>query len=382
MQLKTFLLEDYYAKHEFSTQYMLSSSDPETWSLNEILTMANEEELNLWNNQSFGYTEVKGLPELRKRIAQKLYTGLDADNILCFAGAEEGIFCSLLAISNPGDHVIVLGPCYQSLSEIPAFTGAELTIVNLQEKNNWQIDLDDIKTAIRPNTKLVIINFPHNPTGQTISQSDLEQLILLLDEHQIKLFSDEVYHGLGSSLEWAKPVATLYSKGISLNVLSKAYGLPGLRIGWIASQDKELLKQIEKVKQYTSLCNSGPAEIIGLIALRNKEIILKRNNNIVNKNLNLLDQFIERYKKYFSWVRPKSGCTGFVKYLSNQDVEWLCAKAIEKAGVLLLPGTVYDASSNHFRIGFGRKNLPQALEKFEQFFADHIANKENHAFKN
>lgn len=379
MQLKTFLLEDYYAKHEFSTQYMLSSSDPETWSLNEILTMANEEELDLWNNQSFGYTEVKGLPELRKRIAQNLYSGLDADNILCFAGAEEGIFCSLLTLCNLGDHVIVLGPCYQSLSEIPAFTRAELTIINLQEKNNWQIDLDAIKKVIRSNTKLVIINFPHNPTGQIISQSDLEQLTLLLDQQDIRLFSDEVYQGLGSPEEWAKPVATLYSKGISLNVLSKAYGLPGLRIGWIATQDRQLLKQIEKVKQYTSLCNSGPAEIIGLIALRNKQLILQRNNEIVRKNLNLLNTFFERYKKYFSWVRPEAGCTGFVKYLSNENVERLCAKAIENAGVLLLPGTVYGTNSNHFRIGFGRKNFPEALKKFEQFFAGHIANKESHA---
>ncbi len=265
------------------------------------------------------------------------------------------------------------------MSEIPAFTRAELTIINLQEKNNWQIDLDAIKKVIRSNTKLVIINFPHNPTGQIISQSDLEQLTLLLDQQDIRLFSDEVYQGLGSPEEWAKPVATLYSKGISLNVLSKAYGLPGLRIGWIATQDRQLLKQIEKVKQYTSLCNSGPAEIIGLIALRNKQLILQRNNEIVRKNLNLLNTFFERYKKYFSWVRPEAGCTGFVKYLSNENVERLCAKAIENAGVLLLPGTVYGTNSNHFRIGFGRKNFPEALKKFEQFFAGHIANKESHA---
>lgn len=368
MHLDTFLLEDYYGKYEFKTKYMLSSSDPESWSLNEILRMANKEEQVLWETQCFGYTEIKGLPTLRKTIARSLYPSLTADNILCFAGAEEGIFCSLLTLCSSQDHIIVLGPCYQSLAEIPKFTGATVTTIDLKEENNWSIDIEAIKSSIQTNTKMLIINFPHNPTGQIITSNELTELIQLLNKHNIWLFSDEVYHLLGRLKDsWAKPAATLYDKAISLGVMSKAYGMPGLRVGWIACQNQNILQQIEKTKHYTSLCNSGPAELISLIALRNKDIILARNNDIVAKNLLLLDSFFKKYAHLFSWVRPQGGCTGFVKYVGPETVDMFCSRLIDQAHVLLLPGSVYSVSSNHFRIGFGRRNMLEALTELEKF---------------
>lgn len=366
MRLNTFTLEDFYGQHEFKTKYMLSSSDAESWSLDEILQMATPEEQNLWYNQRFGYTEIKGLPELREVIAQS-YSQITADNILCFAGAEEGIFCALLTMCSPQDHVIVLTPCYQSLTEIPKLTGCSLTTIDLKEENNWRIDIQAIQAAIKSNTKVVVINFPHNPTGQIITADELSQLIQLLDKHGIWLFSDEVYRLLGQKeTVWAQPAASLYSKALSLGVMSKAFGMPGLRIGWIACQNKELLQSIERTKHYTSLCNSGPAEIISLIALRNQDIILKRNNNILADNMILLDQFFKKYAHLFSWVRPQGGCIGFVKYNNSETVNNFCLRVIKDAQVLLLPGSVYHVSSNHFRIGFGRKNMPEALTHLEQ----------------
>lgn len=361
----TFKLEDYYGKHEFKTKYMLSSSDAESWSLEEILAMANPEELKLWNEQRFGYTEIWGLPALRERIAQTMYPGLSSHNVLCFAGAEEGVFCALLTLCKPEDHVIVLTPSYQSLTEVPQSIGCEVTSIELKEEEQWRINIAAIEQAIKPNTKVVVINFPHNPTGQVITPEELSVLIALLKKHDIWLFSDEAYRLLGATQNWAQPAACLYDKALSLGVMSKAYGMPGLRIGWIACQNTELLKRIAEMKMYTSLCNSGPAEILSLIALRNSDTILKRNNAIVAQNLMLLDAFFEKYSHLFSWVRPQGGCTGFVKYLGKGTVEDFCQQTINEAQILLLPGSVYTAPSKHFRIGFGRKNMPEALAHFE-----------------
>jgi aspartate/methionine/tyrosine aminotransferase len=317
MSINVFKLEEYLTKYEFSTPHLLCCSDAESLSMQEVIGYADDNEKGLWNNLRLGYTEGSGLPMLRNQITSSLYPQLKTDNILCFAGAEDGIFCALHTLCEQGDHVIVLTPCYQSLIEIPKLNGAQITGIPLLVENKWRIDLDEIKKAIKQNTKCIVINFPHNPTGQVITQAELNDLITLCDAYGLWLFSDEVYRLLGNPKEsWSQPAAEIYPKALSLGVMSKAFGMPGLRIGWIACQDKQLLKKIEYMKHYTSICNSAPSEIISLIALRNKDKILARNNLIVAENLKLLDVFIERYKNLFEWVRPQGGCIGFVKYKS------------------------------------------------------------------
>lgn len=368
MRLNVFKLEDYLAQYEFSAPYLLCCSDAESFSMQEILAMAGSEEKALWDNLRLGYTETFGLPALREQIAHSLYPQLNADNILCVAGAEDGIFCTLHALCEPGDHVIVLTPCYQSLKEIPAAKGATVTCINLREENQWRIDLDEIKRTIQANTKCIIINFPHNPTGQVITPQELNELVAVCAAHDLWLFSDEVYRLLGKPQEgWASPTAELYPKAISLGVMSKAFGMAGLRIGWIACQDKTLLKKVEQVKHYTSICSSAPSEILSLIALRNKDHILARNNQIVADNLQLLDTFMGEYQSLFEWIRPQGGCTGFVKYKGQDTVEDFTARLVKEKGVLLMPAPIYDHPSNHFRIGFGRKNMPEALERLKVF---------------
>jgi aspartate/methionine/tyrosine aminotransferase len=367
MNLNLFKLEEYLAQYEFSAPYLLCCSDAQSWTMQEIVNLANHEHTQLWNKLSLGYTEIKGLPILRKQIAQSLYPSLKADNIVTFAGAEEGIFCALSTLCQPGDHVIALTPCYQSLIEIPKAQGCDITAVALQESNNWKIDIDAIKKAIKSSTKVIIINFPHNPTGQIITQEELEELVKLCDHHGIWIFSDEVYHLLGLTTKWSSPAAEIYPKALSLGVMSKAFGLAGLRIGWLACQDTDLLKKIERIKHYTSICNSAPSEILTLIALDNKETLLARNNDIIKNNIILLDNFFKEYEDRFSWVRPNGGCIGFPLYKGKESIEIFCDQLVKKSGVLLIPGSIYDVSTNHFRIGFGRKNMPEALNRLKQF---------------
>ncbi len=366
--MNTFRLEEYLGKYEFSAKYLLCCSDAESFAMQEILNVATEEEKKAWNGLHLGYTEVPGLPVLRQTIADEFYAGLNRENILMFAGAEDGIFCALHALIEPKDHVIVLTPCYQSLMEIPKLKGADISEIPLLEENSWRIDLKAIKDALTPHTKCIIINFPHNPTGQVIEQDEMKSLVDLCKSRDIWLFSDEVYRLLGSpDNAWASPAACLYNKGVSVGVMSKAFGMAGLRIGWLACQDRAMLKKIEQVKHYTSICNSAPSEILTLIALHNKEKILQRNNAIIADNLKFLDQFFAEYDYLFEWVRPQGGCVGFVKYKSAEPVHSFCEKLVNKKNVLLMPASVYDYHGNHFRIGFGRKNMPQCLDLLKEF---------------
>ena len=368
--LPIFKLEEYFNRYEFTVPHLLCSSDAESMAMHDLLAMANQEELQLWQSLRLGYTESKGHPQLLQIIAQELYSPLQASNILCFAGAEDGIFCAFNALCEPQDHIIVVTPCYQSLLSIPQSRGCTITMIELEEEHHWQLIVDDVRNAITSITKLLVINFPHNPTGQVLDPATQHELISLLDQHKIILFSDEVYLGLASfsDSQFLPPAATQYKRALSLGVMSKSFGLAGLRIGWVACQDETILEQIASVKTYTSMCNSGPSEVLSIIAVRNKEKILARTNEIVRANRAVLDQFFVKYAHLFSWVSPQGGCTGFVHFLGNGTVEEFCDRARKEAGILLLPGSVYCYSgTKHFRIGFGRASMPEIIKIFEQW---------------
>ena len=368
MKLNPFKLEVYLAKREFLAPYLLCCSDAESIAMKELLAMADESDQRLWGALRLSYTEAPGHPILRDVIASELYTALKTENILVTVGAEEGIFCGLSHLCKPNDHVIVLTPCYQSLRDVPISNGCQVTEVVLKEKTQWRINLDDIKNAIRPHTKCIIINFPNNPTGQIITDEETHELINICRRIDAWLFSDEAYRLLGNpSQGWPPPIADLYEKGVSVGVMSKAFGMPGLRIGWLACQDIHVLKKMEEIKHYTSICCSGPSEILSIIALRNKNRILDRNNAIVSSNLKLLQDFMIRYDDTFEWVEPQGGCVGFVKYKKDENINVFCDNLLKSKGVLLMPADIYDYPGNYFRIGFGRSNMPESLENLEEF---------------
>jgi aspartate/methionine/tyrosine aminotransferase len=366
MKLPIFKLEDYLSHHEFTAPHLLCCSDAQTLSMKELVSYANDETFAQWGNLTLGYTEVQGDPGLRADIAG-LYDGLTPDHIFCFAGAEEGIFTTFQALLSQNDHVIVFTPCYQSLRDIPATLGCGVTTIELREENNWRIDLNTLKSALRPNTKLVIMNTPHNPTGQMVDQLTLDAMIAMLRHNGTYLFSDEVYFHLGpTSTQWPKQIAELYERGISLNVMSKAYGLAGLRIGWIASQDKSLLKQCEYVKHYLTICNAAPSEVLSRMAIRARDRIIGRNNQIIDENTGLFEDFLVCHGDTFSWVKPVGGCTGFVRYHGKETTDDLAQKLIDSCGVLIMPSSIYDAGTKHFRIGLGRQNFGEGLSLLEK----------------
>lgn len=368
--LPDFKLETYFSRWEFTARYHLTASDAESMTLRELLDMGDAADAEAFDQLWLGYTQTFGAPDLRETIATT-YDRQNAQNILCFAGAEEGIYIACHALLGAGDHAIVVTPNYQAAETIP-LSICEVTGVPLDPQHNWCLDLDRVAAAIRPNTKLVSINFPHNPTGKILAPEVLDGLIALCRTHGLWLFSDEVYRLLGPDPARHLPqVADVYERGLSLNVMSKSYGLPGLRIGWIACQDRDLLVRMERMKHYLSICNSGPSEHLARIALKHRERILARNNQLVRDNLTLLDAFFAEFPALFEWRLPDGGCVGYPRYIGPGTVDDFTTALVEQSGVLLLPSGIYSSDlgptpSDRFRIGFGRAGLAQGLAVFRE----------------
>ncbi len=367
MKLPDFEIERFFARYEFTTEYLLCASDCQSMSVSELLSLepgASERLAQLW----LGYTESRGAPSLRREIS-RLYRSISPEEVLVHAGAEEGIHLCMHAVLQPGDHVIVQSPCYQSLQEIARGIGCEVSPWLMREEDDWAPDPDEMERLLRPSTKLIVVNTPHNPTGYHLPERALRRLCGLADERGITLFCDEVYRGLEYRDEDRIPSACdLSARAISLGVLSKAYGLGGLRIGWIATRDRALYDRMESLKDYTTICSSAPSELLAEIALRHGESIIDRNRALIRNNLSLVRGFFHRHPDLVSWQLPKAGPIGFPKLLQG-SIEELCPRAAKECGVLLLPGTAYGDRENHCRIGFGRANLPQALARLEEWLS-------------
>ncbi|MEM6587541.1 MAG: pyridoxal phosphate-dependent aminotransferase [Pseudomonadota bacterium] len=363
--LPDFRLETHFAKWEFSARYHMTASDAESMSLPELLAMASPEDRHAFENMWLGYTETYGAPDVRDAIAGT-YTAQSADNILCFAGASEGIFAANRVLLQADSHAIVVTPNYQSHESLPLAI-CEATGVPLDPDDGWSLDIDRVKAAIRSNTRLLTINFPHNPTGTILPRDRYNALIDLCRQHGIWILHDEIFNGLGPSDAQHLPfIADVYERGLSLGVMSKSYGLPGLRVGWIACHDRDVLSKMERLKHYLSICNSGPSERLALIGLKARDQILERNNAIVDENLPKWEAFFARFPDLFDWQRPDGSCMAFPRYLGADGVEAFCQRLVEEARVLLLPSTIYsselsDTPTDRFRLGFGRTGLDEGL---------------------
>jgi aspartate/methionine/tyrosine aminotransferase len=365
MNLPPFKLERYLAQYEFTTEYLLCTSDCEAMSIADLLAMEDgsvEKFQNVW----LGYTESQGSPTLRNEICN-LYETIRPEDILVHTGAEEAIYIFLLTAFQTGDHVIVHSPGYQSLAEVARAAGCDVSPWQAREENNWALDLDELCHLMRLNTRAIVINTPHNPTGYLMSRADYEAVHKFARENNLLLFSDEVYRESEYDPATRLPAACdLGDYAISLGVTSKTYGLAGLRVGWVATKNKRIYDSMATLKDYTTICNSAPSEFLAEVAMRNREKLVERNLGIIKDNLSVMDEFFARHAGLFSWVRPQAGSMGFPRLLKG-EIEEFCDSLVKKAGVLLLPGSAYDDSSNHFRLGLGRKNLPQAVNRLEKF---------------
>jgi aspartate/methionine/tyrosine aminotransferase len=367
VRFRDFKLERYFGRWEFSAKILLGSSDPESMRLPELLALADDDGRRRWENLWLGYTESEGLPQLREAIAAQ-FSSCGPDSVLVFSAPEEAVFHVAAAILEPGDHMVGITPAYQSSYEIPRTIGADVTLVPLREHRGWTLDLDELAAALTGRTKLIYVNFPHNPTGAIMNAADQRRLIDLADSCGAYLFSDEVYRGLEfDPADRLPPAADLYPRAISLGGLSKAYALPGVRLGWIACRDADLYRRLVAAKDFTTICAAAPSEILALIAVRAADHLIARSLDRISRNLALVDRFLARRSDVVRWVRPRGTSVGFPELLLDRSVDEFCSRLVRDTGVLLVPGSKFEVETNHFRIGLGRASLGAGLGTLGRF---------------
>ena len=367
MRIADFALERYFARWEFAVDHLLCASDVQGYPMAELLALADDDTRRMWDGLTLGYTESTGHPLLRAEIASP-YEDLEPDDVLVFAGAEEAIFCLANVLLSPGDHAVVTWPGYQSLYEVARAADADVTLHELREEHGWAIDIDLLRSQVTPSTRLVVVNAPHNPTGMQPDRATFDALVALAEEVGAHLLVDEVYRFLEfDGVERLPAGADASPRGISLGVMSKSFAMAGLRIGWLATRDRDVLERCARFKDYTTICSSAPSEVLALIGLRARETVLTRSRSIVAGNLVALDTFFDAWSDRFTWVRPRAGSVGFPRLtVPGVSIDAWAAGLVEAEGVLLLPGSQFDYGGNHFRLGFGRADLPIALERLER----------------
>jgi len=364
-----FALERYFARYEFSAPYLLSSSDCDGLPMAEVLAMADDECRALWRDLTLGYTEPLGLPQLRAEIARDYETVTPGDVLT--GAPEELIFLAANALLSPGDHVVCTFPAYQSLHQLPETIGCAVTRWTPREDEAWRLRPADLEASLRPETRLVVVNVPHNPTGALPSPHDWRAIVDLVAAHGARLFCDEMYRGLELDPACRLTAAADAIEGaVSLSGMSKVYGMAGTRIGWLAVRDEEALARLAALKDYTTICSSAPSEVLALVGLRNGAELVARHLERIERNLAALDGFFARRADLFSWARPRAG-TVCLPRLADEAVaaEALARRTVEEAGIMLAPATLFGFGDHHVRIGYGRENLPDVLARFEAFLA-------------
>jgi aspartate/methionine/tyrosine aminotransferase len=371
MKIVDFALERYFAQYEFTTPYILCSSDVQGMPMQELLALADADAIERWQSLTLGYTETSGLPALRAAIAN-LYVGVTPDDVITFAGAEEAVFIAANVLLGSDDHLITTWPGYQSLYEVGRATGADVTLIELTPESGWNVTADQVRQALRPNTKMVLINTPHNPTGSLMTQADWHEVVALCAEAGVVLFADEVYRFLEYNLQDRLPAACeLSTSALSLGVMSKAFGLAGLRIGWLVVRDATVRARLLAYKDYTTICNSAPSEILALIALRAAPQVLARSRRIIQANVAAFAATCARHAPVLSMVPPQAGSVAFAQLNLAKPIAEVAHELAHQHGVLILPATVYGYPGNYFRVGFGKADFADGLARFEAYLSTH-----------
>ena len=363
MWFKRMTLEVWFDTHQFNVEYDIGESAVKFLTVGDLNIDLAEVALR--------YGHHTGDPKLKECIATQ-YPGLTGDQVVVTSGGSEGIFALNSALLKPGDHVVVEHPNYPSLYEIPRSLGCDVSFLPLNFENGFTPDLDKLENLITPKTKLVSLTHPNNPAGSMISADELRQVIELVEKHDVYLMFDETYRDLG----FAEPLptaASLSPKVISLSTMSKCYGLPGIRIGWLATRDQFILDSILTIREQITIANNSVGEAIALHVLERKESFLERSRTHVKKNLQLVSQWVENQPQ-IEWVPPVAGVVGFPRFKEEItfDPEDFYKLIAENYKTFVVPGRCFEVDNRYFRLGFGATHdeIEQGLQNFESALRD------------
>jgi aspartate/methionine/tyrosine aminotransferase len=362
MQLKPFLLDMWLDRYEHGIEFNLAASTGPRWTLNEILNLAGEEERQRFLNHNLVYSRPAGADSLRAAIADM--QGVDIDAVQIVTGASEALLVLMWLAAEPGANVILPQPGFTTFSALPESLRLETRYYSMRKENEFRIDVDEIKKLADKNTKLILVNSPHNPTGATISDAELDSLHEFTSSRGIQLVSDEVYHPIYHGRP-TKSAARLPHATV-IHDFSKAFPLAGVRTGWMIEHDPKLRELYWNARAYFSISNNTAGEMLAEIAMRHRDTILKKTQETATQNLRQLAVFMAEHRETLGWVPPRGGMTVFPWLTSGENSRAFCQAAAEQ-GILLAPGDCFDAPS-HFRLGFAALNekFPNALDRLGQ----------------
>lgn len=372
MHIAPFATEQFFDLYEFKTPHLLSPSDCATVNVQELLQMAGLTLENL-GDLKLGYTQAQGHPELRRLIAADYEQVID-EEVVVLTSPIEGIYLTMRTLLDKEDEAIVLTPAYDALKNMAEHICHQVHLWPLQPVDDtmprgWRLDFEALQGLINPKTKLIVVNFPHNPTGFLPTPDDLTRLLETAQAHDIWLFSDEIYRGLEfGDRAILSSVADQYERSIILSGLSKIYGLPGLRAGWMVIKDSATRQALINWKHYTTICPAAPTEFLAMAALQVKEKLIEQNQTIIRDNLRLAVPFFDRWSNFFTWRPPLAGSVALVG-IDVPSATTYCHDLAQKVGILLLPSAFLGYDDRHIRFGFGRTSFATALNYYEDYLS-------------
>ncbi len=363
MQLKPFLLDMWLDTYEHNIEFNLAASTGPCWTLNEILSLASEEERQRFLNHNLVYSRPAGAEGLRAAIADM--QDVNVDTVQVVTGASEALLVVMWLAAEPGANVIIPQPGFATFSALSESLRLETRCYAVRKENDFRVDLDEIKQLADRNTKLILVNSPHHPTGATVSDAELDSLHEFSSSRGIQLVSDEVshpiYHGQATKSAARLPHATV------IHDFSKAFPLSGVRTGWMIEHDPKRRERYWNARAYFSVSNNTAGEMLAEIAMRHRNIVLGKTQETATQNLRQLAAFMSEHRETLGWIPPRGGMTAFPWLASGENSHAFCQAAAEQ-GILLAPGDCFDAPS-HFRLGFAAMTdkFPDALDRLGEF---------------
>ena len=363
MQLKPFLLDAWLDQYEHDIEFDLAASTGPRWTVSDILALADDETRHHFLNHTLVYGRPAGADSLRAAIAEMQHVPVEAVQV--FTGASEALVALMWQAAEPGANVIIPLPGYAPFSALPESLGLETRFYRLRRENGFRIDPDEITRLADSKTKLILVNSPHHPTGATIGDGEMEALHDFSAERGIQLVSEEVYHPIYHGRQ-SKSAARLPHATVIAD-LSKAFSIPGVRTGWMIEHDAHRRQQYWTARAYFSICNTTSGEILSEIAIRKRDVVLGKTQEVATRNLKLLERFMADHRDVLGWIPPQGGMTAFPWLVSGENDRPFCEAATAR-GILLAPGDCFDAPS-HFRLGFAAAgdNFSKALDRFGTF---------------
>ncbi|KAF2440764.1 PLP-dependent transferase [Karstenula rhodostoma CBS 690.94] len=387
VKIAQFSVEAWMDKYEHNCKYNIAETCCASISIDELRELSEDKTREVFKTSTaLTYGAIRGADALRDNLA-RLYSArsgkvLPRENILTTNGAIQANYLIAYALLGPGDHVICHYPTYQSLYEVPKQLGAEVSLWKASPENKWSPSIDHLKSLIKPNTKMIIINNPHNPTGAVLGKSFLQQVVDIASEHKIIIHSDEVYrpifHGITPmDNEFPPSIMSMgYERVIATGSMSKAYSLAGIRVGWIASRDASIIDEIAEARHYTLISVSTLDEQVAAFALDPSTIhsLLARNIALAKSNMEIMEKFVLKNDDACDWVKPVAGTTAFVRFHRDGkpvDSVDFCEKLLEKTGVMFVPGSdcFGEEFKGYVRIGYVNhtQSVKEGLDKVTQF---------------